>query len=107
MDLEGKSGVFIAAPAEAPQGTRGGEQGQKALTAKFLPVQTGIRDGENVEIIAGLRDGTQVITTGSGALKDGDRIVAAGGERSGRGPSASGRGGRGEGRGSQPEGSSR
>jgi membrane fusion protein, multidrug efflux system len=107
VDLEGKSGVFIAAPAETPQGTRGGDQGQKTLTAKFLPVQTGIRDGENVEIIAGLRDGTQVITTGAGALKDGDRIVAAGGERSGRGPAASGRGGRGEARGSQPEGSSR
>jgi RND family efflux transporter MFP subunit len=107
VDLEGKSGVFIAAPTETPQGTRGGDQAQKTLTAKFLAVQTGIRDGENVEIIAGLRDGTQVITTGAGALKDGDRIVAAGGERSGRGPAASGRGGRGEARGSQPEGSSR
>jgi membrane fusion protein, multidrug efflux system len=107
VDLEGKSGVFIAAPTETPQGTRGGDQAQKTLTAKFLAVQTGIRDGENVEIIAGLRDGTQVITTGAGALKDGDRIVAAGGERSGRGPAASGRGGRVEARGSQPEGSSR
>ena len=97
--------MFIAAPAESPQGTRGGDQGQKTLTAKFLPVETGIR--ENVEIVAGLRDGTQVITTGAGALKDGDRIVAAGGERSDRGSTASGRAGRGEGRGSQPEGSSR
>jgi RND family efflux transporter MFP subunit len=107
VDLEGKSGVFIAAPAESPQDTRGGDQGQKMLTAKFLPVETGIRDGENIEIVAGLRDGTQVITTGAGALKDGDRIVAAGGERSSRGSNASGRAGRGEGRSSQPEGSSR
>ena len=47
------------------------------MTAKFLPVETGIRDGENVEIVSGLHDGARVITTGAGALKDGDRIVAA------------------------------
>jgi hypothetical protein len=53
------------------------------LTAKFLPVQTGIRDGEHIEITRGLQDGARVITTGAGALKDGDRIVAA--TREGRG----------------------
>ena len=46
-------------------------------TVKFLPVQTGIRDGEHIEVVAGLQDGARVITTGAGALKDGDRIVAA------------------------------
>jgi hypothetical protein len=55
------------------------------MTAKFLPVQTGIRDGEHIEITAGLQDGTRVITTGAGALKDGDRIVAATPEGRGRG----------------------
>ena len=65
------------------------------MTAKFLPVQTGIRDGEHIEITSGLQDGTRVITTGAGALKDGDRIVAAtpptdarGGEGRGGGASA-------------------
>jgi RND family efflux transporter MFP subunit len=90
VDVEGKSGVFIAAPAQATEGTRGSDQGQgqkppQTMTAKFIPVQTGIRDGERVEITGGLRDGTQVITTGAGALRDGDRIVSAAAERPARG----------------------
>jgi multidrug efflux pump subunit AcrA (membrane-fusion protein) len=85
VELEGKSGVFIAAPVAAGQG-----QGQNTppaptgLTAKFLPVQTGIRDGEHIEITSGVTDGARVITTGAGALKDGDRIVVAGGQGRGR-----------------------
>ena len=96
--LSGKSGVFIAGPpaqgrgdAPAPtsgQGSRGsaggraGEGGGAAvITAKFISVETGIRDGDRVEIVAGLRDGMQVVTTGAGALKDGDRIVAAVGDK--------------------------
>ena len=62
------------------------------MTAKFLPVQTGIRDGEHIEITSGLQEGARVITTGAGALKDGDRIVAATPE-GGRGPGREGRGG--------------
>ena len=113
VELDGKAGVFIANTAgaggggtaprgqgqgqAAPTGTQGpaqpaGGQGQGAppsgggtMTAKFLPVQTGIRDGEHIEITAGLQDGTRVITTGAGALKDGDRIVAATPEGRGRG----------------------
>jgi len=60
------------------------------MTAKFLPVQTGIRDGEHIEITSGLQDGARVITTGAGALKDGDRIVAATPEGRGRGPEGGG-----------------
>jgi RND family efflux transporter MFP subunit len=97
VEVDGKSGVFIAStggggregggaapPQSQPQGqgTAGQGsaqpgQGPPAMTAKFLPVQTGIRDGEHIEITSGLQDGTRVITTGAGALKDGDRIVAA------------------------------
>ena len=76
VEIDGKSGVFISAAA-AGRGQAQPAQGPPALTAKFLPVQTGIRDGEHVEITAGVQDGTRVITTGAGALKDGDRIVAA------------------------------
>ena len=65
-----------AAPAAAPA-TPSTRPAGADLTAKFLPVQTGIRDGEHIEITAGLQDGARVITTGAGALKDGDRIVAA------------------------------
>jgi RND family efflux transporter MFP subunit len=101
VDVDGKAGVFIAAPAgsgRSSQGTSGqgrdgaapaqpaqpAQQSAPALVAKFIPVQTGIRDGERVEITAGLEDGARVITTGAGALKDGDRIVAATPEGRGR-----------------------
>jgi RND family efflux transporter MFP subunit len=118
VELEGKPGVFIAAsgsnrgqgqPGQAPSGQpsaerasttgggatagnqpAGGQGAATALTAKFLPVQVGIRDGEHIEVTSGLSDGARVITTGAGALKDGDRIVAAasGDSRSGRGERA-------------------
>jgi membrane fusion protein (multidrug efflux system) len=94
--LEGKTGVFVsqeaqpsgeAQPASAQRG-----QGSPAMTAKFTPVETGIRDGEQVEITGGISDGARVITTGATALKDGDRIVPAAAGRQGAGP-APGRGG--------------
>ncbi len=85
IDFDGKTGVFVAGQAPqqasnppAPGGVAAG------MTAKFQPVATGIRDGEQVEIRSGLDDGVRVITTGATALKDGDRIVAANiGNRSG------------------------
>ena len=82
--IDGKNGVFVAVQPEAPQPaatTSGGQQ--PALTARFTPVDVGIRDGEHIEITAGLKEGVRVITTGAGALKDGDRVVAARGERQG------------------------
>ena len=112
VELDGKPGVFIANTAGGGNASRGGQpqgqgeaqgqgqggptgtqgqapggqgQGSPAMTAKFLPVQTGIRDGEHIEITSGLQDNARVITTGAGALKDGDRIVAATPEGRGRG----------------------
>jgi RND family efflux transporter MFP subunit len=83
IDLDGKTGVFISQTAAGGGAAApAGQAGQGGMTAKFIPVQVGIRDGDNVEIAVGLKDGAQVITTGAGALKDGDRIVAAGGQRS-------------------------
>ncbi len=92
VELDGKSGVFIANTGGGA--ARGQAQGAPAapatppppagMTAKFLPVQIGIRSGEHIEITAGLQDGARVITTGAGALKDGDRIVAATPEGRGR-----------------------
>jgi RND family efflux transporter MFP subunit len=104
VDLEGKSGVFIAETAQTPEGTRGGGP-SPSLTAKFVLVQVGIRDGEHIEVTSGLSDGARVITTGASALKDGDRIVAA---SSGRG--REGRSSNGSGQGpstQQPQGSGR
>ena len=98
------SGVFIANNAPAPAGQScQQQQGQPALIAKFLPVQLGIRDGEHIEVTSGIEDGARVITTGAGALKDGDRIVAAGGQGRGR----EGRGERANREGGQRQGSDR
>lgn len=65
-------------------GSTGANGDDKTITAKFLPVEVGIRDGETVEIISGLRDGVRVITTGASALKDGDRVVPSTTAESGR-----------------------
>jgi RND family efflux transporter MFP subunit len=105
IDFEGKTGVFTATAQE--QGARGtagqSTPGQKVMLAKFVPVQVGIRDGEHIEIVGGVTDGTQVITTGAGALKDGDRIVPAASQRtSPNGPR--GEGGSGQ---QQPKGGTR
>ena len=116
VDLEGKTGVFTAeasagagqgggAPGQAgTAGQRGqGRQGEQnasgappgapSLVVKFLPITTGIRSGERVEVLGGVAEGTRVITMGAGALRDGDRVILATGERGNEG-----RGGRGEGR---------
>lgn len=95
VTLGGKPGVFIAVPGEggstteppraqgngtAPTATAGAganTAGASALTARFSPIQIGIHDGDNVEVVSGIADGTRVITVGAGALKDGDRVVAA------------------------------
>jgi HlyD family secretion protein len=110
--LDGKPGVFTTqgrsggGTGNGPAGSSGDQKpagdaaktvgstganadgGDKTMTAKFLPVETGIRDGENVEIVSGLRDGVRVITTGAGALKDGDRIMPSTTSESGRRNSA-------------------
>jgi RND family efflux transporter MFP subunit len=102
--LDGKPGVFTVqggsgatgngqrpATGDAkPQGdarsvgSSGANEGDKTMTAKFVPVEIGIRDGDVVEIVTGVRDGVRVITTGAGALKDGDRVVPSTGSDNGR-----------------------
>jgi membrane fusion protein, multidrug efflux system len=112
VNLDGKFGVFVAAAGEGRQGggeDRGGSgqpggdgrQGAgggggdtKTVVVRFQPVETGIREGEHVEITSGLQDGARVITTGAGALRDGDRVVPMatqqrGGERADRNGEAS------------------
>jgi membrane fusion protein, multidrug efflux system len=44
----------------------------------FKPVTTGIEQGEVTEIAQGLSDGDRIITTGAGALRQGDRYVLPG-----------------------------
>jgi len=66
VNVEGKPGVFV------PTTTN---------TAKFREVQTGLQDEKQVEITAGLGEGDRVITTGVGALRDGDPILLPGQQR--------------------------
>jgi RND family efflux transporter MFP subunit len=89
ISIDGRDGVFVAG---ADDGASPAQQtpNAKMITAKFQPVQTGIRDGERIEITAGVQEGLQVITTGAGAIKDGDRVLVATG-----GPDATGGGRRG------------
>src|SRR5262245_51859380 len=75
VDLGGRRGVFMPL----------------SETAVFRAVQVGTEQGDIVEVLGGLADGNEVITTGAGQLRDGDRIQIAGGR--------GGRGGRGRGEG--------
>jgi RND family efflux transporter MFP subunit len=62
VEVEGRQGVFVAS-------------GQKAT---FSPVETGLQDDAKVEITSGLSEGARIVTTGAGALRDGQAIVLAG-----------------------------
>ena len=59
VDTEGKRGVFMI---------------DNAQTARFREVQTGLQDNDRIEILDGLSDGERVVTAGSLALRDGDRV---------------------------------
>lgn len=78
IEVNGQSGVFMAEPVSAGDGPSPAAGAPVPLQARFLPVATGIRDGEQVEVTSGVQEGTRVVTTGAGALKDGDRIAEAG-----------------------------
>jgi len=80
-DLEGKRGVFML------------ENG----VARFHEVKTGLQDNERVEVLEGLTEGQRVVTVGTLALRDGDRISVVGepGDGQGRGRGRRGGGGAG------------
>jgi hypothetical protein len=73
--VDGKPGVFVAEPADT-NGQPPNAESPAAFMARFVGVETGLQDGDRVEVI-GINEGIRVITTGAGALKDGDRIVLA------------------------------
>ena len=90
-DIEGKRGVFML----------------ENQVARFHEVKTGLQDNERVEILEGLNDGQRVVTVGTLALRDGDRISVVGepnGEGQGRrGRRGGGGGGNSSGSGSAPQ----
>jgi membrane fusion protein, multidrug efflux system len=91
-DIEGKRGVFML----------------ENQVAKFHEVKTGLQDNERVEILEGLTEGQKVVTVGTLALRDGDRISVVGEPGEGQGRGGRGRrGGGGAGAGSNQPGSGR
>jgi HlyD family secretion protein len=87
VNVGGNPGVFLPSKNEENE------------VAKFKPVQTGMSDQNLVEVSSGLAEGERVVTTGAAALRDGDRILLAGGRGGG-----TGRQGGGPGRGRQGSG---
>jgi HlyD family secretion protein len=69
IDLGGRRGVF------QPQNE----------SAIFRSVQVGTEQRDVIEILGGIVEGDMVITTGAGALRDGDRILLPGRSGGGRG----------------------
>ncbi|MDP3718610.1 MAG: efflux RND transporter periplasmic adaptor subunit [Acidobacteriota bacterium] len=71
--------------------------------AKFVAVQVGIEDPERIEIVGGLKEGDQIVTTGATAVRNNDQLMIAGaagpGGPGGRAPGGAGRGPAGQGRG--------
>jgi RND family efflux transporter MFP subunit len=70
LDIEGRRGVFV---------DNGGR-------AAFQPVEVGLQDDRQAEILSGLRERQKVVTTGAAAVREGDPILIAGETQSGRGP---------------------
>jgi membrane fusion protein (multidrug efflux system) len=82
VDVDGKRGVYTI----------------KDQTAKFIETKIGLSDAQRIEILDGLAEGDRVITTGSLAIRDGEKVAlptagrGGGGGRSGGGNRAGGGG---------------
>ena len=87
VNLDGRNGVFLA----KEQGG-GASTAERTLTVRFQPVEIGLRDGERIEITSGLAESVRVITTGAGALKDGDLVLPVSTGRRGEGDGRRGNG---------------
>ena len=76
MDLGTERDVLLV-PREAVV-LRGQQAGVNVLLTdrvQFHPIQTGASTGQGVEVVAGLVEGTTVVTRGTQALKDGDAVM--------------------------------
>jgi HlyD family secretion protein len=81
-----KEALVLPSSAVVDLGGRRGVFQLRNDTAVFRTVQVGSEQGSIVEILGGLAEGDEVISTGAGALRDGDRVALAGrGAGNGRG----------------------
>jgi hypothetical protein len=94
-----KESLVVPLNAVADLGGRRGVFQHLNGVAIFRTVELGTEGEEFIEVLGGLAEGDQVITTGARALRDGDRIQLAGGATV---PEGGRRGGRGRGDGANP-----
>jgi membrane fusion protein (multidrug efflux system) len=80
-----KDALVVPADALADLGGRRGVFQVLNDSAVFRTVQVGTEQQQFVEIVSGVAEGEQVITTGARALRDGDRVILASGQRAGGG----------------------
>ncbi|HEV8396494.1 MAG TPA: efflux RND transporter periplasmic adaptor subunit [Vicinamibacterales bacterium] len=83
-----KQALVVPATAVVDLGGRRGVFTPLNESAVFRALDLGTEQKDLVEVLGGLNDGDTVITTGSSALRDGDRIVLPGGARGRRGGGA-------------------
>ena len=76
IDFEDKRGVWM------PNDER---------RAQFVPVTLGIEGPEQIEVLAGLKEGDRFVTTGAAAVRNNDQLIIAG-EAGGAGPGGPGGG---------------
>jgi HlyD family secretion protein len=88
-----KDALVVPAASIADLGGRRGVFQVLNDNAVFRTVQVGAELPETVEVLSGIAEGEQVITTGARALRDGDRVVVAGGDGPSDGPSGAGQAG--------------
>jgi RND family efflux transporter MFP subunit len=80
-----KEALVVPATAVVDLGGRRGVFTPLNESAVFRALDLGTEQNDIVEVLGGLDVGDTVITTGSSALRDGDRIVLSGGAGGGRG----------------------
>jgi len=91
LTVEDRKGALVA-PKNAVidfENRRGVWMPNAENRAKFVAVELGIDDGEQVEITGGLKEGDKFVTTGAAAVRNNDQLIIAGQG----GPGGQGRGG--------------
>jgi HlyD family secretion protein len=87
-----KEALVLPSTAVVDLGGRRGVFQLQNDVAVFRTVQVGTEQGSVVEILSGLNEGDQVISTGAGALRDGDRVALPGSRAGGDGQGRQGGG---------------
>ena len=85
-----REAVLIPREALVYRGAQAGVYLIKGDRPEFQPIETGLTQGDKVEVLANLEPGTEIVGQGSAMLSEGDRIRIAGPGRTG-GPGGAGR----------------